>query len=148
MNKKLGFNMIKKLLIILVLIFIFSACKKQVEKDRNEFVGRWFAKIAGDYFVDLKIDSNSNAIYMIAWQGNATYYHGSARASDRHFKIGRLKYFKIVEYPHKIDTTIEKIHVYDINDKWKLATWKMKLDGMKPECLHVCGTWTYYKTDY
>jgi len=137
----------EKLLIICIILLVLSACKKQVDKERPEFIGDWYAKIMGDYFVNLSVDSNSFANYMIYWQGKDNTYSGQARANDQHFKIGRLKYFKIIEYPHKIDTTIEKMYVPD-GFSVKLANWKMILDGMKPAWLHVSGEYTYYKADY
>jgi len=138
-----------KILIFCILIIAFSACKKQVEKERPEFIGDWYACIGGcDYFVILKINENSEASYMIYWQGKDTNYYGVARANNKHFKIGRTKYFDIVEYPHKIDTVIEKKYVLNTKGVLKLANWKMVLDGMKPSWLHVSGTYTYYKSDY
>jgi hypothetical protein len=141
--------MIKKLLFIFISLFLFFACKKQVEKERPEFIGIWYADIPNTdgYFVRLTIDSNSNADYFIYWDHD-NHYYGTARASDNHLKIGRFKFFKIVEYPHKIDTTIEKVLVYDDNTYVKLANWKMILEGMKPGWLYADGTFTYYKADY
>jgi hypothetical protein len=143
------YDMKEKIFILFIFLFLFSACKKQVDKDRPEFIGYWHAKIADNYCARINISENSSAYYTIIWQDHETTYSGTARANDNKLTIGRTKYFDIVEYPHHIDTAVEKEYVYTHDNKpIKLANWKMVLKGLQPDWLHVCGTWTYYKADY
>ncbi|HNW98840.1 MAG TPA: hypothetical protein PKK00_10565 [Bacteroidales bacterium] len=141
----------KRIYFIFIILITLFACKKQVDKERPEFIGLWHACVDGGctYFVHLSIDEYSHANYMIYWQGKDIEHGGIAKANDHFLKLKDVFYFKIIEYPHPIDTTIEKYYVYDYNDgKTKLANWKMILNGPKPSALYVSGKWTYYKADY
>lgn len=126
------------------------ACKKQVEKERPEFIGEWHSSIDSTYPVILDIEENSDAIYTVNWDGdNKNVFQGTARANDNTLNIGRAHYFKIIEYPHPIDTTLEKKYIYEIKSgKGKLANWKMILKGIHPSWFIPSGAWTYYKADY
>jgi hypothetical protein len=140
----------EKILIIFIFLLLFSACKKQIEKERPEFIGRWYSSIDHYYPVYLDIDENSYAVYTVNWDGdNKNTFKGNARANDNTLNIGRLHYFKIIEYPKQIDTSIEKKCIYDeMTGKMKLANWKMILRGIHPSWFIPSGSWTYYKFDY
>jgi hypothetical protein len=144
-------DMKKSLIILSLLLAGLSSCKEQIEKDRPEFIGYWsgdsFNKI-GYMYID--IDENSKAnIYANDHENEHEYsWSGTARANDKKLTIGGVKYFKIIEYPHHIDTTIERYYVYNhLDNTDKLATWKMVLDGLKGSLNHVVGKSAYYKTD-
>jgi hypothetical protein len=137
---------------ICISLMTFSGCTKGGGEysQRPEFFGFWNAPLEYDNWVDLNIDSSSFATYKIIWERNEHTYTGNAKENDKYLKIhGSKYYFEIIEYPHTIDTTIEKHYVHSANYlSSKLANWKMILYGMQPDCFHVCGTWTYYKADY
>jgi hypothetical protein len=143
----------KKLIfaIICILSVTLSACKKEVSEVSPEFIGHWSSEHFGDgNFSILTIDENSNASYHLYFEGDASKeYNGTARADDKHFKIGRTMYFDIIEYPHLIDTSVEKHVIYNQEtNQYILANWKMMLEGMKPEAFHVCERLEYYKIEY
>jgi hypothetical protein len=128
-----------------VLLFLFS-CKKQVEKDRPEFIGYWTCNAGDDFFFHIEIDSNSNAIYQEnAYDGKRASIHGKSRATGKKLKIGRMHHFDIAEYPHEIDTA-SSVDVFTDSkgSSRKKANWKMTLDG---PALYM-GTGSYYKADY
>lgn len=75
--------------------------------------------------------------------GDVTTIKGVTRANDKHFKIGRIYSFKIVDYPHMIDTSTEIHPIYE-NSISKKANWKMSLKGP----IFHGGDGVYYKADY
>jgi hypothetical protein len=123
----------KNLFFVILILFIFSACKKQVEKERPEFIGRWHCEFLGNY-INLKISEDSYATYEIYYEGKTNSHQGIARANDNHLKIGRIIHFNILEYPHMIDTTRSDIYVYttDSYNSAKKANWKMVISGLEP----------------
>ncbi len=142
----------KLFLSAILLCLCMTSCKKKVDENyRPEFVGKWHSDIPGEAYnyIGLEITENSQADYMIYWEGNATHHKGTARANDNQLKIGRILYLKIVEYPHKIDTAVEKHGAEGPDGSWRLANWKMTLSGIKPEwLLHLSFLTDYYKADY
>jgi len=133
---------------ILLCLSLFSCKKKVDENNRPEFVGHWYCPYGDsgsgteDFSYDITVDDNSNAIYTshtTLGGGDVSTIHGTARANDRHFKIGRIYSFKVIEYPHKIDTT-SSIFIVD----GKKANWKMTLKGP----IFHDGDGSYYKADY
>jgi len=138
---------------IFCLILITTiGCRKQVEKDRPEFIGYWSGGSYMEYgWTYIKIESSSRAeVYAYDHENEHEYYrHGKARADDEKLTIGGIKYFKIIEYPHPLDTTIVKHYVINhLDNSYKLATWIMVLEGMKGFIGLDLGTRTYYKADY
>lgn len=134
---------------ICILLITISSCKKEVAEEKNEFIGSWYATIYYDGIATLNISEDSYVTYNI-WiePDNHHKYEGIARANDKHFKIGRTKYFDIIEYPHIIDTATERFLLPDLGEGNKLANWKMVLDGMKPGLLYADGKYAFYKADY
>jgi hypothetical protein len=144
-------NKATKILLFVFCISLFS-CKKKVDENyRPEFIGKWDSSIPGEPYnhITLDITKDSQADYMIYWEGNDHHHTGTARANDDHLKIGRVLYLKIVEYPHQIDTAVDKHYVTSDNGTYKLANWKMTLNGIKPDwLLKLCFKTDYYKADY
>jgi hypothetical protein len=139
------------LTIIFVFLLTLFSCKKQVEKERPEFIGNWQSSNREYTYIDLDINENSEAVYAIEVSVDSKYskYKGIARATNRRLKIGRTKYFDIIEYPHLIDTTFDKHRVYDHkNHVTTLANWKMVLEGMKPSNLYLSDKYEFYKAEY
>lgn len=137
------------LIIIIISLLGFISCGKKVEDKSPEFIGHWFANpYGGSTHIDIDISENSYATYnLVMGLGNKTY-KGPAHVNNKHLRIGSFRYFKIIEYPHTIDTTIEKHTIFNYNDNTsKLANWKMVLDGIKPNDNYWCGEATYYKAD-
>jgi hypothetical protein len=144
---------IKKSLIILSLLLAgLSSCKKQVEKDRPEFIGYWSGGSYAEYgYIYLDIGENSRAyFYMLDYENNHDYHSGGvARADDEKLTIGGTKYFTIIEYPHPIDTTVERKRIINhLDNSQKIANWKMVLDGLYRSTDCNVGEWTFYKADY
>lgn len=138
------------ILYCLVLLTLLS-CKKKVCDESPEFVGDWTSEWFGDNNIaHLNIDENSDATFQMTLEGRSRKeYKGTARANDKHLKIGGTNYFDIIEYPHLIDTSLSDVGVYDHGThQWVKANWKMVLDGMKPASLHTCKKLSYYKADY
>lgn len=137
------------LILIGLLLLALSACKKEVAEEKNEFIGSWYATIFYDGIVTLNVSEDSYAKYDV-WiePDNQHHYEGIARANDKHFKIGRTKYFDIIEYPHMIDTSIERQLIPVFGEGNKLANWKMVLDGMKPGLFYADAQIAYYRADY
>ena len=136
---------------ILVLSLILFSCKKKVEKVSPEFIGKWYSNNEEFTNVYLGVDENSEAEYniQVTIDGVHGNYTGIARANNRRFKIGRTKYFDIIEYPHLIDTLTDKHRVYDYSKNvFILANWKMVLEGMKPSSFYVTGKYEFYKAEY
>lgn len=132
----------------LLLLTIFS-CKKVGDDSSQEFIGYWHARLSDYDHVFINIDEKSFGFYTILWQGKEIHYSGVIRVNDKHIYLGGLYSFDIIEYPHQIDTSIEREFVSNHNDfSPRLANWKMTLYGLKPAKFHVCGNWTYYKADY
>ncbi|HNW99077.1 MAG TPA: hypothetical protein PKK00_11765 [Bacteroidales bacterium] len=143
----------KNKLIILSLLFAgLLSCKKQIEKESPEFIGYWFVYPYHDYgYMYINIDKNSKAhVYSVDQENENEYnWRGTARANNKKLSIGGVRYFKIIEYPHRIDTTIEKYVVFNVYDNTrKLANWKMVLEGLKGSSNLNVGTKSYYKADY
>jgi hypothetical protein len=134
------------------IILVLAGCKKQVEKERPEFIGYWYSDNGADFWYDITIDKDSYAVYSsnsrIGSGGGGSSIHGIARANDKKLKIGRIFNFKIIEYPHKIDTTSSNVYIPIRTGSWsitlKKANWEMTLKGPK---LHA-GDGVYYKADY
>jgi hypothetical protein len=144
-------TMKKNLIILSLLLAGLSSCKKQVEKDRPEFIGYWSGGSYMEYgYMYIDIDENSKAhVYAYDYENEHEYNsRGTARVGDDKLKIGGIKYFKIIEYPHPIDTTVEKHDVINhLDNTCKLAIWKMVLDGLKSSSNLNVGQRTYYKAD-
>ena len=145
-------KIIKLSLTAILLCILMTSCKKKVDDDyRPEFIGKWYSHIPNEQynFITLEITENGQADYIIYWEGNDIHHKGTARANNNHLKIGRILYLKIVEYPHKIDTAVEKQYVDGPNGFARLANWKMTLSGIKPDWLLLLSFKTdYYKADY
>jgi len=140
----------KKIFLILLCLCLFS-CKKKTEEDyRPEFIGYWYCPppYSDAFSFSITIDNNSFAVYRGYENGQeGSSIHGIARANDKHFKIGRIYSFKIIEYPHKIDTASSNVYAPIGPPPWltsKKANWKMTLKG---PILHA-GDGSYYKADY
>jgi len=132
--------MCKKYFLFVLLISLF-ACKKQVDKERPEFIGTWFGHTTDNYY-KLEIDENSNVKYTeySLLGGGTSTHHGVARANNNALKIGRFRGFKINEYPHEIDTANSN-NLVPYPDMFsmtsKKANWKMVLSLIN-----------FYKADY
>ncbi len=115
---------------------------------RPEFVGNWMCFDNTDFIYVITIDKNSNAIYeeIEYGGGDKAKIKGKARANNNKLKIGRFTDFKIIDYPHKIDTATSNIIVDEGHwmGKSMKANWAMKLKG---HSLYM-GDGTYYKADY
>jgi hypothetical protein len=147
----------KNSLIIFILLLVgLSSCKKQVENGSPEFIGYWsggsYDGIGG--YVYLDINKNSRA-YFYCWDSeNEHKYHsgGTARADDEKLTIGGTKYFTIIEYPHPIDTNVERHWINNwlggTLNSTKLANWKMVLDGLNNSSSCYRGNRPYYMADY
>ena len=141
----------KTITLILCSSLLF-ACKKRVEKERPEFIGLWLTdrQPSDSYWFEIDIDENSNGLYTehtAVLGGEDVHISGTVRANNKHLKIGRLNSFKILEYPHKIDTANSNVLVPypDYGSlTYKKANWIMKLDGP----MFYIGTGTYYKAEY
>ncbi len=139
----------KNVIVIFILLIFLLSCKKKVENGSPEFIGHWFTQSVVDMHLDMDISESSYTIYSLYSSGHKTIYKGTARANAKHLKIGSTRYFDIIEYPHEIDTALEKHHIYDSeNNTNKLANWKMVLDGIKPNDNQFCGIVEYYKAEY
>jgi hypothetical protein len=150
-NKKMKTKIIKLSLSAIFLCLCLTSCKKKVEVDyRPEFIGDWYASISDYNFVHFNISETGWADFDVYWESNHFIHKGKARANNRHLKIGRIWFFDIIEYPHKIDTTKERIPMTDKNGVERLANWKMVLNGIKPDVLLMTydGKLEYYKADY
>jgi len=143
---------IDKVLLFFLCMCLFS-CKKKVDDDyRPEFIGYWQSNNGADWWYDINVDKDSYAIYTSHTNPNignniGSTIKGTARANDKHFKIGRIYSFKIKEYPHTIDTTDSNIWIHQIVQNStisKKANWTMTLEG---PILHG-GDGVYYKADY
>lgn len=143
----------KHSILIFFLLILLLSCEKKVDDKRTEFLGDWHARINDYDCITLNImkDQNCLGIYTVHSGGIDTYFSGTAKADKKHLKIGN-KHFDIIEYPHSIDTNVERVYVYNhkANDlSTKLANWKMVLDGIKPSSEDTyTGEYTYYKADY
>gem|GEM_PF-2535884 len=101
-------------------------------------------------FISILIKKSSAYFYMVDYSNNHEYHSGGiARADDNKLTIGGIKHFTIVEYPHPIDTNVERKSVINhVNGTAKIATWKMVLDGLHGSLDCNAGNRTYYKADY
>ena len=139
----------KIILLLLFCLCLFSCKKKVDEYYRPEFVGFWDAPLGGGaYYVHLNISKDGIADYMLNSDGDIYRKNGIVRANNQHIKIGRMIYFKIIDYPHKIDTTIDHHLAACADGLIKTANWKMTLDGPKPALFFDDGQRDYYKVDY
>lgn len=140
----------KNVFIILLFLLAICSCKQEVTEERPEFTGHWFASFGDNNVIHFDIDENSQASYQMTLEGYARKkYTGTARANGQRLTIGGTRYFDIIEYPHMIDTSIEKYTIYDYENQRSIpANWMMVLDGMKPGLFYADGTWTFYKADY
>jgi hypothetical protein len=139
---------ITKIFLLLICLSLFS-CKKKIEDNyRPEFIGDWYCPAYNIYVCRITVDNNSNAVYHERPYGGSgeSTFKGKARANDKHFKIGRFHSFKIIDYPHKIDTALNNtLWVPDTHTGHpKRPNWVMTLDGP----LFYMGSGTYYKADY
>ncbi len=143
----------KNYLIILffLLIGLFS-CKKKVERDNPEFIGYWSGGTFNEYgYVFLSINEKSRASFFISDYSNDHEYHssGTARIVNNKLSLTPFTYFTIIEYPHKIDTNIERKYFTNfLTSRNKLANWKMVLNGLRGSSDCNVGNRTYYKADY
>jgi hypothetical protein len=143
------------LIILSILLAGLSSCKKQVENGRPEFIGYWDGDPYYVYgYMYLNIKENSKAYMHIRDDSNDNDYHnsGTARADGEKLTIGGTKYFNIIEYPHHIDTTVERHYIINHLDNNynspKLANWKMVLDGLHGTSHSNIGEHAFYKADY
>ena len=138
------------LLIFFILLLVCVACQKVSEDKRPEFIGFWHANTGDDGCASITINADGSGEYCIRFHyDREKIYSGTVRVNDKHIYIAGKDRFDIIEYPHKIDTNVEHetIHFHN-NDPDKTANWKMVLYGLKPNALHICGKWEYYKADY
>jgi len=138
-------------IVFCIILFSTLGCKKKIDDNyRPEFIGMWYSKNDNtDKRIYFSISKDSHADYSLYEGMNNVDYAGIARASDHHLKIGRIMNLKIIEYPHQIDTTIEKHDLIDYIGSHKLANWKMVLNGIFPLILfRDQGKLEYYKVDY
>ena len=138
----------KKTLMLTALLFSLFACKKKVDNERPEFCGSWTGHSDHGSVASLNISfSNSDTKYKVFISGTSgsITYKGHARANDKTLKLSRFNTFDIIEYPHKVDTNIEKLDHYEGRIQ---PNWKMILRGLKPDLIHVTETFTFYKNDY
>ncbi|GEM_PF-1522621 len=141
-------NMKKTFLLIIVVWFVSSSCKKEVEESYPELIGNWTTGYE-ERFCTLEIDENSNANYKEINTGDGggelASTSGKARANSKKLTIAGIHTFKFKMLPQKIDTNIERIN---IAGPWetepRLANWKMELD---PPFYYLNCT-KYYKADY
>jgi len=145
-------QMKRRIIPYLLILIALWGCKKEVVKDRTEFIGRWHAQINYYDCIMLYIYENGETHYCINWQGNETnYFEKKTWANDKRLTFGN-KYFKIIEYPHQIDTNVERVFVFNhyANDlSTKLANWKMTLKGVYPSTDNsFTDTYVFYKPDY
>ncbi|MGD0711326.1 MAG: hypothetical protein ABR968_09110 [Bacteroidales bacterium] len=136
---------ITKIFLLLICLSLFS-CKKKIEDDyRPEFIGKWYCPSGPNTNYSgpniITVDNNSNAVYYE--NSSSLSFKGKARANSKHFKIGRFESFKIIDYPHKIDTASSNVYVIPQLSS-KKPNWVMTLDSP----LFYLGGGTYYKADY
>jgi hypothetical protein len=140
------------LAIFIISLVMLSACRKQVENGNTDFIGYWSGGTYNEYgYVYVHINENSKAYFHINDRENEHDYitKGTARADHEKLSIGGIKYFKIVQYPHPIDTNVErKLILNHVDNTWKVANWKMVLDGLHGTTHSNLGNHTYYKADY
>jgi len=145
-------DMKRKIIIFFIILFALLSCKKEDVFDMPEFIGRWHSQINGYDCIMLYIFENGATIYTLNWEGNETNYSGKKTWVDEDKLTFGKKYFKIIEYPHKIDTNIERVYVFNhyANDlSTKLANWKMVLKGIYPSSENsYTDTHVFYKPDY
>jgi hypothetical protein len=130
--------------IFVLIILFFISCKKEVADGKTEFIGHWYAHVEGGDYVTLDISEDSKAGYTIHWHGTDNHHDGKVYANDEHLKIGSFINFKVINYPHLIDSIAEPYIIPSDNSN-KKANWKMTLKGPNPSFLFVHGTWDYYK---
>ncbi len=135
-----------------IIPIIFLSCKKEDVSSKPEFIGYWFSSIdCNGNHATINIDADGHGVYTVTWEDgyNKKSYSGNIQVNDKHIYLGSTKSFDIIEYPHQIDTSTNHQYVYYFNSgTWKIANWKMVLYGLKPKAFHICGKWTYYKSDY
>jgi hypothetical protein len=138
--------------IFILSLVILGSCRKQVENGNPEFIGYWSGGSINEYGrLYIEIDEDSKAYVYASDPENEHYYHskGTARADYEKLTIGGTKYYKVIEYPHRIDTNVEKVQIVDHEHYIKkLANWKMVLDGLHGSSHCNVGTHKYYKADY
>ena len=142
------------LIISCLFLAVISSCKKRVENGAPEFIGYWSGGSYAEYgYMYLNIKENSTAyLYCYDYNNDHDFHNkGTARIDGEKLIVGGTKYFNIVEYPHPIDTNIERYIVINRlygNFNMKLANWKMVLDGLHGSSHCNVGNHTYYKADY
>lgn len=150
MREKTGILKRTLLLFCLIMLFACFACQKVSEDKRTEFIGFWHASIGDGDCASININSDGTGAYCLRYDyEESKIYSGRIRVNDKHIYIAGQNRFDIIEYPHMIDTSIERVYVYNhVDDSHKIGNWKMVLYGLKPGSMHISGEWDYYKADY
>jgi len=150
MKEKTGILKRTPLLFWLIMLFVCFACQKVSENKRPEFIGFWHSSRGDDGCAYININADGTGEYYIRFNyDREKTYSGRIRVNDKHIYIAGKDRFDIIEYPHMIDTTVEHVIIHNHTDyAYETANWKMVLYGLKPNALHICGEWTYYKADY
>lgn len=129
----------------ILLLFVLFSCRKNVADNDPQFIGRWVCRGNTDWGYIIEINKNGNAKYSEVLHGH--YYQcfeGVARNDNKKLTIKGMYGFKIILYPEKIDTNIEKTIYEDFYSfpDGELAGWKMELEG--PSLYE--GSGIYYKS--
>ncbi len=126
-------------------VFALFGCKKESATQRPEFIGYWRNPFSYDFVFTIYIYQNGYGDYTeLNKEGDRLHIKGDARVTDEKLKIGCLHHFRIIEYPHKIDTTDSDIFTTTYEGLRKKANWKMILEAPH----FYAGSSTYYKADY
>jgi hypothetical protein len=135
-----------KLALYCLILITFCSCNDKVNVSSPAFIGYWYGINNGMRY-SLNIDLESHATYEISWpDSNYQSIEGLARANSRKLTINHKQYFEIVEYPHKVDTSVEKFYIPAPDGTLFIADYKMILDGMHHPSKDIPGgEFTYYK---
>jgi hypothetical protein len=110
----------KKILPILLILLVFSGCKKQVDEKYPEFIGYWHTlntiEIGASHEI-ININADGTALYEKQTGVSTTTADGTARANKRKLKVG-LKGFKVDQAPSQLFGNY----------------WTMELDGRAFYC--------------
>jgi hypothetical protein len=94
----------KKILPILLILLVFSGCKKQVDEKYPEFIGYWHTlntiEIGASHEI-ININADGTALYEKQTGVSTTTADGTARANKRKLKVG-LKGFKVDQAPSQL----------------------------------------------